>query len=294
MEKIEPTIRHCTEQAGLSYLQLFLNDIMTALNNRSIVIIGGTTGLGLSAAKAFLLAGAQVVVVGRNPDSVAHAREAFEAIAPGRGQALAGDAIDSATAPAAIQCCIEHFGSFHGLYHVAGGSGRRFGDGPLHEVTEAGIDYTLNLNLKSLILSNRAAVQAFLEHGTAGSVLNMGSVLGYSPSPRYFSTHVYAAAKSAIIGFTKSTAAYYADKNIRLNVIAPALVETPMAQRAAGDEIIQAFVKTKQPLDGGRIGCPEDLDGLATYLLSEQSRFVTGQVIAVDGGWTVSEGQFQE
>jgi NAD(P)-dependent dehydrogenase (short-subunit alcohol dehydrogenase family) len=65
-----------------------------------------------------------------------------------------------------------------------------------------------------------------------------------------------------------------------------------MAQRAAQDDAIQGFVKTKQPLDGGRIGCPEDLDGLATYLLSEESRFVTGQVIAVDGGWTVSEGQY--
>ncbi|PXA04550.1 short-chain dehydrogenase [Coraliomargarita sinensis] len=264
----------------------------SSLNNRSIVIIGGTTGLGLSAAKAFLREGASVIAVGRNPESVAHANEAFEAISPDQGKALAGDAIHPQTAKAAIQTCLDNFDSFHGLYHVAGGSGRRFGDGPLHEITEEGIDKTLNLNLKSLILSNRAAVQAFLKRDTAGTVLNMGSVLGYSPSPRYFSTHVYAAAKAAIIGFTKSTAAYYADKNIRLNVIAPALVETPMAQRAAQDETIQAFVKSKQPLDGGRIGSPEDLDGLATYLLSEESRFVTGQVIAVDGGWTVSEGQY--
>ena len=119
----------------------------------------------------------------------------------------------------------------------------------------------------------------------------MGSVLGWSPSPKYFTTHIYAAAKSAITGFSKSVAARYAADDIRVNVIAPALVETPMAQRAACDELIQAFIKTKQPLDGGRIGCPEDLDDLAVYLLSPRSRFVTGQVIAVDGGWTVSEGQ---
>jgi NAD(P)-dependent dehydrogenase (short-subunit alcohol dehydrogenase family) len=119
----------------------------------------------------------------------------------------------------------------------------------------------------------------------------MGSVLGWWPSPSYFTTHVYAAAKAAIVGFTKSTAAYYADKGIRLNVIAPALVETPMAQRAAENDEIQAFIKTKQPLDGGRIGRPEDLDELVVYLLSEASRFVTGQVIAVDGGWSVSEGR---
>ena len=263
-----------------------------SLENTSIVVIGGTTGLGLSASLSFLRSGANVVAVGRNEENVAKAQAEMDYIAPDRGHAIAGDAIDPATSSTAIASCIEKFGSFEGLYHVAGGSGRRFGDGPLHEVTIEGIDKTLDLNLKSLMLSNRAAVQAFLERKTAGSVLNMGSVLGYSPSPRYFSTHVYAAAKAAIIGFTKATAAYYAADNIRFNVIAPALVETPMAQRAANDDVIQHFIKTKQPLDGGRIGCPEDLDGLATYLLSSQSRFVTGQVIAVDGGWTVSEGQF--
>lgn len=125
-----------------------------------------------------------------------------------------------------------------------------------------------------------------------GTVLNMGSVLGYAPSPQYFSTHAYAAAKAAIIGFSKSIAAYYAGNDIRVNVLAPALVETPMAQRAANDEQIMSFIKTKQPLDNGRIGKPADLDGLAIYFMSDQSAFTTGQVIAVDGGWSVSEGQY--
>ncbi len=260
---------------------------MKSLAGKQIVVIGGTTGLGLSAANAFIASGAQVVVVGRNPESVAEALAQLG----GDARGLAADATEVETAPAAIALCREAFGDFHGLYHVAGGSGRRFGDGPLHEVTEEGIDYTLNLNLKSLILSNRAAVRTFLEQGRGGSVLNMASVLGYSPSPRFFATHVYAAAKAAIIGFTKSAASSYAAQDIRFNVIAPALVETPMAQRAAGDEVIQAFIKTKQPLDQGRIGRPADLDAAAAYFLSDGSRFCTGQVLAVDGGWGVSEGQ---
>ncbi|MFI5132502.1 MAG: SDR family oxidoreductase, partial [Chitinophagales bacterium] len=81
-------------------------------------------------------------------------------------------------------------------------------------------------------------------------------------------------------------------EDIRVNVIAPALVETPMAQRAANDEKIVSFVKTKQPLDKGRIGKSEDLDGLAVYFMSDQSKYTTGQVVAVDGGWSVSEGQY--
>jgi NAD(P)-dependent dehydrogenase (short-subunit alcohol dehydrogenase family) len=258
------------------------------LQDKKIVVIGGTTGLGLSAAKAFIVHGAKVVVVGRNPDSCNSALEVLGESA----LSTSGDACNQDTSINAIDICITEFGGFDGLYHVAGGSGRKMGDGPLHELTLDGWNKTFELNLTSLMLSNQAAVRAFLKLGSGGSILNMGSVLGYSPSPKYFSTHAYSATKAAIIGFSKSIAAYYANDNIRVNTIAPALVETPMAKRAAEDEVILSFIKTKQPLEGGRIGKPSDLDGLATYFMSDLSKFTTGQLIAVDGGWTISEGQF--
>ncbi|HEY0946666.1 MAG TPA: SDR family oxidoreductase [Opitutaceae bacterium] len=257
------------------------------LAGKVIVIVGGTTGLGFSAARACVDAGACVVVVGRDPDN---AVTAANALGPA-GVTVVGDAADPETAPRAIAEAVKRFGGCDGLYHVAGGSGRRMGDGPLHEMTDEGWRATIDLNLTSIIYSNRAAVRHFLEQGRGGAVLNMGSVLGWSPSRQFFSTHAYAAAKSAVIGFTRSIAAYYAPQNIRANVLAPALVETPMARRAAGDETILAFIKTKQPLDGGRIGRPDDCDGAAVYFLSDAARFVTGQVLAVDGGWTVSDGQ---
>jgi NAD(P)-dependent dehydrogenase (short-subunit alcohol dehydrogenase family) len=260
--------------------------IAPMLKNKKIVIIGGTTGMGLSAAKAFIANNAHVIVVGRNEESCDKANK----ILGNNAIAISGDATTPETAIAAINTCIEKFGSFHGLYHVAGGSGRKMGDGPLHELTLDGWNKTMEINLTSLMLSNRAAIKKFLDLNIGGSILNMGSVLGFSPSPQFFSTHAYAAAKSAIIGFSKSVAAYYAKNNIRVNVIAPALVETPMAKRAAEDEEILTFIKTKQPLDGGRIGRAEDLDGLATYFMSDQSGFTTAQVIAVDGGWSVSQG----
>ena len=258
------------------------------LSGKVLVIVGGTTGLGLSAARAFLVAGARgVVVTGRDPAS---ASAAVATLGPA-AVAHVGSATDPAHAPAAIALALERFGGFHGLDHVAGGSGRRLGDGPLHEITDDGLRATFELNLHSVILSNRAAVKRFLAQGTGGAVLNMGSVLGWSPSREFFATHAYAAAKSAIVGFTKSAAGYYAARNIRLNVLAPALVETPMARRAAADERILKFIATKQPLDGGRIGRPDDCDGAAVFLLSGAAKFVTGQVLAVDGGWTVSDGQ---
>lgn len=257
------------------------------LKDKCLVVIGGTTGIGLSACQAFVREGANVVAIGRNRESVDRAGS----ILPG-AIVMSGDAVNSGTAENAIQECMHHFGAFHGLYHVAGGSGRKFGDGPLHELTREGWEYTLNLNLTSLMLSNQAAVKFFLQHGAGGTILNVGSVLGYSPSPKYFATHAYAAAKAAAIGFTRSIASYYASYDIRVNLLAPALVETPMAQRAANDETIQAFIKTKQPLGGGRIGASSDLDGAAVYFMSDQSKFTTGQVLSVDGGWDVSEGQY--
>lgn len=257
------------------------------LKGKSLVIIGGTTGIGLSAAKAFVREGAHVVIVGRKPESVEAAQKELGA----KAKAITGDACDSTTATRAIEIAVHEFGGFHGLYHVAGGSGRRQGDGPLHEITDEGWSYTLNENLTSLFYSNRAAARQFLKQGGAGTVLNMGSVLGFSPSPNFFSTHAYATTKAAIIGLTKAAAAQYAPRNIRFNVLAPGLVATPMSQRAQGDEAILDFIKTKQPLDGGRIGQPDDLDSAAVFFMSDESKFVTGQVLAVDGGWSVSEGQ---
>jgi NAD(P)-dependent dehydrogenase (short-subunit alcohol dehydrogenase family) len=256
------------------------------LQQRVLVIIGGTSGLGLSAAQAFIREGAHVVI-GRDGEKVSAAEKQLGLRAFG----VVGDAAEPTTAHAAIQTAVTKFGGFHGLYHVAGGSGRKHGDGPLHELSDAGWDYTLRENLTSLFYSNRAAAQQFLQQGTAGAVLNMGSVLGFSPSPQFFTTHAYAAAKAAIIGLTQSAAAAYASAGIRFNVIAPALVATPMSQRAQGDDAILNFIRTKQPLDGGRISQPADLDGAAVFLLSDEAKLITGQVLAVDGGWCMSEGQ---
>ena len=258
------------------------------LKNKAIVIIGGTTGMGFSAAQAFVKEGASVVLVGRNAESCKTAKELLK----NNAETLTADATNPETAVKAIDLCINSFGQFNGLYHVAGGSGRKYGDGPLHELTLDGWNKTFELNLTGLMLSNQAAIRKFKELGTGGSILNMGSILGFSPSPKYFVTHAYAASKAAVIGFTKSLAAYYAPDNIRVNLLAPALVETPMSARASGDADIMAFIKTKQPLDGGRNGRPEDLDGAAVYFMSEASKFTTGQTLYVDGGWEVTEGQY--
>src|SRR5690606_32596843 len=123
--------------------------------------------------------------------------------------------------------------------------------------------------------------------GMRGVLLNMASVLAFSPSARSFATHGYAASKGAIIAMSRSAAAYYAPHGIRINAIAPGLVRTPMSRRAQDDPAIVEYMRVKQPLPGGLLE-PGDIASTALFLLSPAARSITGQVISVDGGWTVS------
>ncbi len=259
---------------------------MNRLAGKTIVVVGGTTGLGLSAARAFVESGARVVVLGRNRDSLITALAELGPAAAGE----VGDACEPEPVERAIQLAENQFGPLTGLYHVAGGSGRSMGDGPLHAVTESGWDETVRLNLRSVFLSNRAAVRAFREHKAGGTVVNCGSVLGFSPAAEHFSAAAYAASKAAIIGFTKSSAATYVREGIRFNVLAPGLVATPMSRRAQESEEILAYARGKQPLAAAGMGHVDDVVGTAVYLMSDESRAMTGQVMTVDWGWTVSEG----
>jgi NAD(P)-dependent dehydrogenase (short-subunit alcohol dehydrogenase family) len=262
----------------------------TSLSGRVALVVGGTTGLGFAGVRTLLARGARVALTGRNADEVREAANQFGNDALG----VAADAMDPAGANQAVAATVERFGRLDALYHVAGGSGRKMGDGPLHEITDEGWRYATDLNLSSVFYSNRAAVRQFLAQGAGGAILNLASVLAYSPSPAHFATHAYAAAKAGIIGLTRSAAAFYAPQNIRINALAPGLVDTPMARRALADPSIASFARRKQPLDGGRPASTADFDEAVAFFLSDASRFVTGQVLAVDGGWDLSDGSVAE
>jgi NAD(P)-dependent dehydrogenase (short-subunit alcohol dehydrogenase family) len=261
------------------------------LAGKRCLIMGGTTGLGRAAAARFIEEGARVVIAGRSPEKGAAAVQALEAHGPVHFCAC------DASVPAEVETLYDRtrtvLGGLDVLYHVAGISGRRHGDGPLHECTDAGWQATMDANLKSTFLTNRAAVRIFRAQGRGGVILNMASVLGFSPSPHYFDTAAYAATKGGIIALSRLAASRYAVEGIRVNVIAPALVDTPMAARAVNDPAIQRFLRTKQPLAGGPAR-PEECSDAAVFLCSDEARLITGAVLPVDAGWTVSEGQLDE
>ncbi len=258
------------------------------LFGKRCLIVGGTSGIGLAAAARFLEESAKLVISGRSADKGDAAIKTLTARGP--VEFVKCDAAEVDQVNALFARTTNWLGGLDVLYHVAGISGRGFGDGPLHECTDVGWQTTIDANLKSTFLTNRAAVRHFLQASQPGIILNMASVLAFSPSPHHFDTFAYTASKGAIIAMSRLAAARYAPNGIRVNVIAPGLIDTPMAARAAGDPQILDYLRTKQPLAHGP-GRPEDCSDAAVFLCSDEAAFITGAVLPVDGGWCVSEGQ---
>jgi NAD(P)-dependent dehydrogenase (short-subunit alcohol dehydrogenase family) len=255
-----------------------------------VCLVTGSTGIAAAAAVLLARQGASIFVASRT-GAHADALAARIRSAGGRAGARAADLSREADAEAAVGACVEAYGRIDGLLSVAGGSGRHFGDGPIHELTAEGWDRTLEQNLRSQAMVSRAVARQMLGQepnasGTRGSIVLISSVLASRPVPELFATHAYAAAKGAIASLGLAMAATYAASGIRVNVLAPGLTDTLMAARAAADPATVAFVRRKQPLAAGFLEA-DDVASAAVYLLADESRAVTGQVLAVDGGWSV-------
>jgi NAD(P)-dependent dehydrogenase (short-subunit alcohol dehydrogenase family) len=256
-----------------------------------VCLVTGSTGIAAAAAARFAAEGADTFVVSRTAD---HAADLAKRIVDAGGSAgwIAADLTDEDAVDAAVDACIERFGRIDGLFSVAGGSGRRFGDGPIHTVGRDAWDRTLELNLTTQALVCRSVVARMRAQepngsGTRGSILLMGSVTATDPAPEFFATHAYAAAKGAITALMTTMAAAYLPDRIRVNVVAPGLTATPMARRAAGNTAIRAYGARKQPLAGEMMD-PDEIAHAAVFLLSDESRAITGQLLKVDGGWSVA------
>jgi NAD(P)-dependent dehydrogenase (short-subunit alcohol dehydrogenase family) len=256
-----------------------------------VCLVTGSTGIAAAAAERFAAEGARVFITSRTEE---HCRVLADRLRAQGGEAAfrAADLAEEAEVELAVGACVKAFGRIDGLFSVAGGSGRRFGDGPIDKVSGDAWDATLALNARTQALVCGAVVRAMLaqqpnESGTRGSILLMGSVTVTDPLPELFGTHAYAAAKAATVGLMTAMAATYLTDRIRVNAVAPSLTRTPMAARAAGDMQILAFARRKQPLAGEMLD-PVEVAHAAVYFLSDESRAVTGQVLKVDGGWSVN------
>jgi len=238
------------------------------LQGKAALVTGAAGGIGRAVVKAFEEAGAAVVGV-----DVTEARGIFRA-----------DLARAGEAEAAVRAAEEQLGRLDVVFNGAGISGRLFGDGPVDKCSEEAWDRVLDANLKSLFLVCKHAVPRLIAGG-GGSIVNVSSVLGIVGGDEDYGAHAYAASKGGVVALSRGIAAYYAKQRVRCNVLCPAVIDTPQAARSLGDPRLRARLRDLQPLTG-EPGRPEDVATAALYLASDASRFVTGVVLPVDGGWT--------
>ncbi|MDL1912072.1 SDR family oxidoreductase [Chloroflexi bacterium CFX6] len=253
------------------------------LQDKVAIVTGGASGIGLATARLFAEEGARVVTFDINASRAD--LDLPPSDKPSLPPTLRVDVASAQEVESAIKKVTDAFGRLDILVNVAGGSGRKWGDGPTDSCTLEGWEKTLALNLDSVFYCCKYALQVMLEQ-KHGVIVNVSSVLGMVGGDDDFATHAYATSKGAVISLTRSIASYYAPRGVRANVICPGLIATPMSQRAQESEHIRSRLSQLQPLTGD-FGPSNDVANAALYLASDESSFVTGSVLTVDGGWTV-------
>jgi NAD(P)-dependent dehydrogenase (short-subunit alcohol dehydrogenase family) len=252
------------------------------LLDKVAVITGAAGGIGRACAQAFAREGARVVAADRDEEAGSEVAQSI-CEAGGKATFVPTDVAVPEQVQAMIARAVQTYGRLDVLVSNAGIGGRRLGDGPADQCTVEAWDRVLQVNLRGTFLACKYAIPELLKTG-GGSIITISSVLGLVGTQGLFDTHAYAASKAGIIGLTRAIAAHYASQRLRANTIAPGLIDTQMAARAKAYRELLDQVAFWQPL--GALGQPQDVAQAAVFLAGDESKFVTGVVLPVDGGWT--------
>ncbi len=261
----------------MSYLDTF------ALDGKVALVPGGGGAIGSAIAGALAGAGAKVTVVDMTQERADAAAEILRA-AGADVLAIGADVTTEADCERIVAATVERFGRLDIIVNcVGGGAGKVLHDA--QDYPRGDWDWIMELNVRSTLLATQAAVKAMIRAGNGGAVVNISSVradlginAGYS---------AYVAAKGAISSLTRQWATEWAKYGIRVNAIRPTFVDTPQVAMLLDDPAFKAGVVGRIPL--GRVGDTSDMTGPVVFLASDAARFVTGQILGVDGGLTATQ-----
>ncbi len=247
------------------------------LAGRAIVITGGTGGLGAATARLCAARGASVVIADLDAGPGEEIAAGIRA-AGGRAAFIRTDVTCEADVIAMVDFCCATFGGLHGAFNNAG-----IDNGHM-TVTEASLEHwqqNIAVNLTGVFLCLKYEITRMLESGTAGAIVNTASTAG---AVGMANAVAYIAAKHGVTGLTRSTAADYSARGIRVNAVLPGAIHTPMLETALQDEALAQMIARSHPI--GRIGQAPEVAETVAWLLSDAASYITGACLPVDGGFT--------
>ena len=245
------------------------------LNGKVALVSGASSGIGAATAKVLAASGARVVLSYLQNEKGAATTLAAITAEGGMANAVRADVRTAAGCLSLIQAAVAAFGPIDILVNNAGSLVKRQ---KILEITEASWDEVMDLNLKSVYLCTQAVAQSMIER-KSGTIINVSSIAGRNGGGPGAGT--YAAAKAGVIALTKNYAKELAPANIRVNCIAPGVIDTPFHEVFSTAEMIKGFVAT---IPMGRVGTSEEVAQVVGFLASDAAAYVTGQTIEINGG----------
>ena len=252
----------------------------TELKGKVALVTGGTSGIGRDTAVLFAKAGAKLVVAGRREPE---GKETVEMVrtAGSEGLFVKTDVSKAVEVEALVQKTVEKFGRLDIVFNNAGIEGVW---APIIKQSEQDWDESIDINLKGVWLCLKYEIRQMLKQGGGGAIVNMGSIMGLIGSAQ---AAAYSASKHAVVGLTKSAALETAKSGIRVNVVCPAVIETPMAKRLFGAPAVRKYVLSCHPI--GRFGRPMEVAEAVVWMCSDRASFMTGQALVLDGGFLAGQ-----
>ena len=239
---------------------------MSDMNGKVALVTGASSGIGLETAKAFAARGCRVVLGARREDELA---------------ALAGEIEAQGGEAAWVKTDVSESGDVERLVNLAV---ERFGR--LADMSEEAFERVIGINLKGAFLCMKHQARAMLAAGNGGAIVNVGSINSFVGFP---GGAAYATSKHGMVGLTSSVSAELAPQGIRVNLVCPGIIETPMHQRARGllgDAVYDELIATRIHLR--RAGQPEEIANSIVFLCSDESSYITGATLAPDGGFLLT------